>query len=311
MNLVIALMVSRQFLTKSRIRHIVSGYQGQSDGAFERMFERDKRELRELGIRLETGSFDRFGDEEGYRILRDDVELPSLDLSIDEAALLNVAAQVWDHLGLARESTSAVAKLKAAGVDADTEAFAITEPTIAVRDQCFDDIWEAVTRRHPIRFEYRRPRAQPDTRSLQPWALLSWYGSWYVIGHDTDRDDTRVFRLSRITGQVETTGTPGQYRIPDDLDVHALATQTFARSPSNRATVLVREGKAVALRRAAERSEPSGNGMDRVTLGYWDADQLADDIAGFGDDVIIEGPDEVRELVIARLRAGADADDIA
>src|SRR5699024_2025573 len=141
-----------------------------------------------------------FGGEEGYRILRDDLELPSLDLSIDEAALLNVAAQVWDHLGLARESTSAVAKLKADGVDADTEVFAITEPTITARDRSFDDIWDAVTRRHPIRFDYRRPRSRTATRSLQPWALLSWYGSWYVIGHDTDREDTRVFRLNRILG---------------------------------------------------------------------------------------------------------------
>lgn len=310
MNLVIALMVSRRFLTKRRIRHIVTGYHGQSDEAFDRMFERDKHELRELGIRLETGTFDPFGGEEGYRILRDDLELPSLDLTIDEAALLNVAAQVWDHLGLARESTSAVAKLKAAGVDADTEGFAITEPTIAARDRSFDDIWDAVTRCRPIRFEYRRPRARATTRNLQPWALLSWYGSWYVIGHDSDRDDTRVFRLGRITGPVETTGGPGQYRIPADLDVHALATHIFARSPSKHATIRVREGAAVALRRSAVECEPAGNGMDRLTLGYWDPDQLAGEIAAYADDAVVEGPDEVLEPVLDRLRAGADADDI-
>src|SRR5699024_10167517 len=145
MNLVIALMVTRRYLTKSRIRQIVSGYHGQTDEAFDRMFERDKQELRDLGIRLETGSYDPFGEEDGYRILRDDVELPSLDLTIQEAALLSVAAQVWDHLGLARESMSAVTKLKAAGMDADAEAFAFTGPTIAAHDRSFDAIWDAVT----------------------------------------------------------------------------------------------------------------------------------------------------------------------
>src|SRR5699024_3201355 len=97
-----------------------------------------------------------------------------LDLTIDEAALLNVAAQVWDHLGLARESTSAVAKLKAAGVDADTEGFAITEPTIAARDRSFDDIWDAVTRCRPIRFEYWRPRPRdyPQSAAVGPAVLV-------------------------------------------------------------------------------------------------------------------------------------------
>src|SRR3712207_7294903 len=63
-NLVIALLGTRQFLTAARIRATVPGYEPddgteRADEAFKRMFERDKAELREIGVPLETGRTDR------------------------------------------------------------------------------------------------------------------------------------------------------------------------------------------------------------------------------------------------------------
>ena len=56
MNLVIALLSTRTYITAERIRETVYGYSDSpSDEAFSRMFERDKNELRDLGIPLETG----------------------------------------------------------------------------------------------------------------------------------------------------------------------------------------------------------------------------------------------------------------
>src|SRR4028119_437364 len=96
MNLVIALLVTRQYLTKERIRTVVEGYHRQSDEAFERMFERDKEELREIGIEIEVGNFEElFDDEPGYRIRRDAFELPDIHLEPDEAAVVGLAARVW------------------------------------------------------------------------------------------------------------------------------------------------------------------------------------------------------------------------
>lgn len=311
MNLVIALMVTRQFLPKSRIRDVVSGYQDQSDDAFERMFERDKHDLRELGIGLETGTYDSFfDDEEGYRIIRDDVELPHLDLTVQESALLSVAAQVWDHLGLARESTAAVTKLKSAGVDVDNEAISFTEPTLAVRDRAFDDVWDATVAKSAIRFQYRRPRSEPSMRHVQPWAVLSWHGLWYLIGFDIDRDDTRSFRLSRVIGEVHKDDSASDYQIPADLDVQALAERIFADPGAGRAHVLARTGKAVSLRHTAVECVAVDDDTDRLTVAYWDGDQLAGQIAGLGADVFVEGPAEVRDKVISRLRSGARADDV-
>ena len=71
LNLVICLLYTRRPLTRAQIRTSVAAYAATtSDEAFERMFERDKEELRELGIPLVTEQIDTlFEDEPGYRIL--------------------------------------------------------------------------------------------------------------------------------------------------------------------------------------------------------------------------------------------------
>ncbi|HWG94267.1 MAG TPA: WYL domain-containing protein, partial [Mycobacteriales bacterium] len=89
LNLVICLLATRRYLTVQQIRAAVPGYESGSEEAFRRMFERDKEELRELGIPLETGSHSSAHDDEvGYRIARRDYELPEISLEPDEAAAL-------------------------------------------------------------------------------------------------------------------------------------------------------------------------------------------------------------------------------
>ena len=98
LNLTICLLVSGRYLPKSRIREAVEGYHNLSDAAFERTFERDKDELRSLGVPIEVGSFDPlFDDEPGYRILSSEFALPTIDLDAEEAAVVGVAARVRQH----------------------------------------------------------------------------------------------------------------------------------------------------------------------------------------------------------------------
>src|SRR6202021_3270546 len=87
MNLVIALLSTRSYITAEKIRSSVAGYADTaSDEAFSRMFERDKNELRDLGIPLETGRVAQFDPVEGYRINREAYALPAVELTADEAA---------------------------------------------------------------------------------------------------------------------------------------------------------------------------------------------------------------------------------
>jgi len=98
--IVVLLLSSRRYLTAEQIRASVSGYPDAGE-SFKRMFERDKEELRELGIPLETGKSNAFDDEIGYRIRRQDYELPEIQLAADEAAVLGIAARVWQSAELA------------------------------------------------------------------------------------------------------------------------------------------------------------------------------------------------------------------
>src|SRR3954452_12773478 len=130
LNLLIMLLVQRHYVAKDRIREIL--YPGSSTEAFEKMFERDKEELRSLGVPIEVGSMDAyFDDEPGYRVRLDEFALPDISLTPDEAAVVGLATRVWQHARLADATSEAVRKLTAAGLEVDASALDIAEPRLS------------------------------------------------------------------------------------------------------------------------------------------------------------------------------------
>ncbi len=307
MNLIFALLVSKQFLTKVQIRDAIADYRdAPSADAFDRMFERDKEELRELGIPVETGENDvYFHDEVGYRIRRDEAELPDLELTREEAAVIGLATQVWEHAGLANASTTALMKLKAIGVDVDTSVLRMAEPKLSTNEPSFDVVWDAVTRRIPVSFVYARPGGEPMERHLQPWGIISWHDRWYVGGYDLDREGPRIFRLSRIVGEVATTGSPGSYDVPEGTDMKDLARGLIPAPPDEAAVLRIRKGRGLSLRRLAEQVTPIDDELDEVAIRYSSDWELASEVASYGPDVVVVSPPAVRDAVIERLQAAA------
>src|SRR5258706_2069122 len=119
-NLVICLLSTRQFISAERIRDAVPGYEAadgspSTDEAFKRMFERDKAELRDLGIPLDTGRNSHFDSDEGYRISRRDYELPPIEFDPAEATAIGLAARLWQSATLGEPAPAALMKLRAAG----------------------------------------------------------------------------------------------------------------------------------------------------------------------------------------------------
>ena len=172
-NLVICLLSSRQYLPAERIRRIVPGYaEAPSDEAFFRMFERDKAELRELGVPLETGRTPGFDAGEGYRIARRDYELPDIDLEPDEAAAVALAARLWDSPQLAGAAHGAVLKLRAAGVEVDPEPSMVVEPRVRATEPALTPLITAVQAGQAVTFAHRRhPAEPPAARTVEPVAL--------------------------------------------------------------------------------------------------------------------------------------------
>ena len=167
LNLLIMLLVQRHYVSKERIRAIL--YAEASDDAFEKMFERDKEELRSLGVPIEVGQMDAyFDDEPGYRVRADEFALPEISLESDEASVVALATKVWEHARLAEATTDAVSKLSAAGLALDLAALDIAQPRLSADEPAFDVFWEATVARRPVTFDYRGPattRRSPVTCS--------------------------------------------------------------------------------------------------------------------------------------------------
>ena len=311
-NLVICLLSTRRFLTAAQIAATVPGYEHEADDprdheAFQRKFERDKADLRELGVPLETGTSSAFDAEPGYRIARRDYALPDIPLEPDEAAAVGIAARLWRHAGLAAAASSGLAKLRAAGVDVDPDATLGVEPVVTV-DAAFEPLTAAVRERVAVTFDYRVPEDDAAaTRRLQPWGVVCWRGRWYVVGHDLDRGAERCFRLSRIVGSVRRYGQPGAFSPPRDVDlISYVARWSGPVERTGRATVLVRPGRGAGVRRWAEEVTAGPDG-DRAVLRYSDPVGLAAWLVGYGSDVLVLDPPEVRDAAVARLREIAAA----
>ena len=202
------------------------------------MFERDKEELRSLGVPIEVGNIDPlFDDEPGYRISPDQFALPDMHLAADEAAVVGLATRVWEHARLAEATTDAVRKLTAAGVEVDVSALDLVEPRLSADEPAFDVFWDATQQRQAVEFDYRRPgyvgQQGQQRRHLQPWGVVRHAGRWYVVGLDTDRDEERVFRLSRVEGDARRIGAPASYDVPEGIDLRA-TTRRLAPPPSRR-----------------------------------------------------------------------------
>ncbi|GMA19727.1 WYL domain-containing protein [Arsenicicoccus piscis] len=303
LNLVIALLYTRQALTKVRIRDAVEAYHGLGDEAFARMFERDKDELRAMGIPLVTEQIDTwFEDEEGYRIDRREYALPEVRLEPDEIAVLSLASRTWSQASLAGPAARAMRKLEAAGVERDDRSLLGVDPQIRTTEPGFERAKDAVLGRRPIRFDYRKGAAGTTTRHLQPWGLARWHGRWYLTGHDVDRDAPRVFRLGRVVGPIQWAGRAGSYVVPPDHDPLAMVRTEQGAAPATRAVLRVRGGAGQLLRRRATATRALDDGWDELDLDYTSSDALVGELASHGADVLVLEPPALREAVVARLR---------
>jgi len=307
LNLVIALVNSPRYRTALWIRDKVAGYaDAPNDEAFFRTFERDKQELRELGIPVQTPPT----GEDGYRIPPVEFALPALSFTPAEAAALALAGRLWETTALATAGSGALRKIRDAATGdqpqppGEISAANLLQPRVRTGDPAFAPLYAAVRARRAVTFDYRKdPTAPAQPRHLQPWGLVSFRGRWYVIGHDELRGERRTFRLSRITGPVKTVGRSGAVQPPDDVDLLAEVAASVERPADRTATVRIRSGRAAGLRRAAITSQESEDapGWDRVTLPLGSLWDTARRIAAHGPDAVVEGPADLVDATVRLL----------
>jgi proteasome accessory factor B len=304
LNLVICLLHTRSYLTAERIRELVAGYdEAPTDEAYKRMFERDKEDLRDLGIPLETGTNSAWDDEPGYRIARRDYALPDVTFEPAEAAAVGLAARMWSSASMSAAATRALRKLEAAGVEVAPLPEGL-QPQVEASGAAFPVLAEAVHDGRRVSFNYRGAGdTEPATRTVEPWGVVWWHGRWYLVGRDTDKSATRVFRLSRIVGEPKPVGRAGVVIRPEGTDLRSLVSSYDAASPASVAVIRVRQGKGLGLRRRAVNVSAGPTGWDVVEVTYPDTSRLADQVLPYGADVVVLEPPEAVEAVVQRLES--------
>jgi proteasome accessory factor B len=319
-SLVLALIATEIGLTKSDILSTVQGYRqryqvGGDNSSLERQFERDKDDIRELGIPLETlESPDDPGSNHHlrYRIPKGLYDLPAdITFSRDEIMLLKLAATVWREGSLSAESRRALTKLNSLGIES-TDPVVGYAPSLRARESSFEPLSKAMDRGQVVAFLYLKPgESAPRRRVVAPLAVVLHEGRWHLYGTDQDADATRTFLLSRIVGPVVAIPGAGGRRADDDGQGARALAELDALWQAQTAVITVEPGSDAAVRLGkrgvVDTDTDTGAGTPSVQLHYTDLNILADELAGYGPEVLVLSPPALREAVLARLRLVRDS----
>lgn len=309
LNLIIALTHARVRMTRAQIRESVAGYDpgddsqtpaeaARKDAAFERMFERDKDDLRRMGIPLQTVVDPTHGDEIGYRIDPSHAAMPPIDLTPAEQAVVALAAEFWSDSTVGSDARQALTKVVSTGslVPAIELPFAVRS---AAATEALAVLAEARSRRQAVTFEYHAASSGVALRTVEVWQFRFRLGAQYVLGLDTNRNAARTFRLSRIVGPVRLVGTEGAYSIPDPLPDEGQTQQ------SKTAMLAVRPESGHLFRQVG-RVVDSRDGFDVIEVDFLHEDELRDQVLMLGGAVRVLEPSELAQSIAEYASAAVE-----
>ena len=289
-NLTLALLASKRFLTKGEIFSTVAGYSGNTE-TMERMFERDKDELRNLGIKIEVKGIDPlFEDDQGYLIQEDTFQINSNAFTQEELLYLTMAANLWHGSALHDQSKAALLKIQS--ISGPIEVNEVNSPVIRDSEDSSSllVIFEAINNLAQLDFEYKG-----SVRRVNPYGLYTRDGFWYLVGQENDV--IKTFKLVRISKSVNIVGKTNSFLKPKDFDLKEFLAGSAPTAQSH-VVILVRKNQALALRKKYEVEEVDSE-WDRMEFEYLIADELIESLLWFGADVIVLSPESIRGKLIA------------
>ncbi|MEI6763412.1 MAG: WYL domain-containing protein [Actinomycetes bacterium] len=298
-NLTMALLASRRFLTKAEIFRSVEGYAG-SPETMERMFERDKNDLRDLGLEIEVGSEDPlFEDEAGYRINPKRYSLDIGELDQTELALLSLAANQWQNSLLSKSGQRAIRKFES--IEGVQEPVSLALPFVKseIPAEHFALLWDAVESRKEVTFTYHS--LQSTVRRVAPYGLGLHQGFWYLIGLDLDKSEIRNFKIVRIDSDLSAGKKAGVFDRPTDFSLSVYFDRRDGENEGEDAVLDIRVGKAQEIRAIAS-VQPLNDDWDRAEITYSSRGELFEMTAKSLTSAIITEPADLREEFIQWLK---------
>lgn len=308
LHLTCALLVSTFGLTKDELFSAVKGYRdsiekGTSRASVERMFERDKDQLREAGVQVQTFNPPMDSDnnqESRYRIRPDSLTWPEpVSLTGRQLQLLRLASQVWAGASLSAEANRALDRLRALGIAAEENDVIGMAPRLKTHEPSFWKLNQAIEEGRSVEFLYRKPATmQSEPRHVVPWSLQNISGQWLLISFDLDRNAQRIFLLKRITSRV--TITDQEYE-PADLASLEIILADLAEHTKNQVAVLrVRPDSEASFHFAGEGGAELN--PETIQVHYQDLFLLAEELREYGSDIAVLSPPELA----AEIRRGLE-----
>jgi proteasome accessory factor BC len=229
LSLVAFLMAERRPLTARDVKSNVEGYSEMSDEAFARRFYSDRAELIALGVPLQSQR-DEFTGEELYTLRSENYFLPQLDLKDDELAALQTALYLLEGKFAYAEPLRLALQNLALGRPGFADAATDTAVRVEVLDPDYTPempgrlgkLEGAISKQRTVKFPYFSiSRNKESERTVNPYALLTDFGVWYVVGADLDDGGAvKKFRVSRIRGDIRfATRRERDFRIPTDFRI--------------------------------------------------------------------------------------------
>jgi proteasome accessory factor C len=237
LSLISFLMAERRPITALEIKQEVEGYSGMNDDAFARRFYADRAELESLGIELKVDKpAEGYYEAENYSLPPENFYLPSIEFTDSELGALRMALTLLDgEFAYAEPLRLALQQLswgKPSPLDAPEQRSVALAVTAAAGgrelSQRLSKIETAIFRRKTIVFDYYTlGRDDVGSRKVDPYHLLFKDGQFYLVGYSHERDDVRVFRLTRIRGKVGySSKAEHDFAPPEDFDPRVYATRT-------------------------------------------------------------------------------------
>lgn len=293
-NLTLALLASKRYLSKAEILRNIPGYEG-SPETKDRMFERDKDDLRSLGIQIDVNNFDPlFEDEQGYLIKSDSFQFAENEFTKEELLLLTMAANLWHDSAVEIDSQNALLKIQS--LSGPVENDMTTTPTLRITEdwQLLVSIFTAVQNKQILEFSYRGKK-----RQVNPYGLYSSNGFWYLIAFEINV--IKSFKLVRIEGEVDLIGEKDAFEKPDNFNVG-----NFLKEESNSVSLVsklqVRKGAALSLRNKFTVKDLDSE-WDLMDIPYTNEQELLEMVLWHGTDIKLIEPAASRQLLVANLKS--------
>lgn len=296
-NLVIALINEPSARSVDWIISHVAGYDAANAEANRKQFHRDRAALHSFGV---TFHVDKEDAQELWSLSSDDLFLPELDLTEQEADVLAAAARWNQSESLSAATESAYRKLAAAGLQRGLgESVIPSVPDHTELDQAsITAIFRALDKGLRLSFDYYPSLLDvPVRRTVEPWAYGAVDGKVYLTGFDVDRQEQRTFRLSRI---ADLTALPefNQHPAPD-----LPGDQLIHRGLETAGTRVTAHLRFVSDSGAEELRVLAG---DQGVIGPVDRDWLLRTAAAYAPEVIVVEPSDLVDDVISLLETSAN-----